>query len=206
MSTRVWLLRHAESEIPNIFHGAESDVGLSERGARQVQAAATILASYGANAVVSSGLRRALLTAEPIAAACGLPLRIEPELHERRVGILQGMPTRPPHPLWVETTQRWQNGETAYATQGAESFDDIRERIVPVWRRLTVESAEQSIIIVAHGVVIQVLLLSILPGYSPADWQRIGSTRNLGITELVFEADWRVIRRNEVPPQVAEIA
>ena len=75
-----------------------------------------------------------------------------------------------------------------------------------MWRRLTVESAEQSIIIVAHGVVIHVLLLSILPGYSPADWQRIGSTRNLGITELVFEVDWRVIRRNEVPPQVAKIA
>ena len=28
--TRVYLLRHAESAVPHVFHGAESDVGLSE--------------------------------------------------------------------------------------------------------------------------------------------------------------------------------
>src|SRR5437879_1069482 len=33
-TTRVWLLRHAETANPAVFHAAESDVGLSARGQR----------------------------------------------------------------------------------------------------------------------------------------------------------------------------
>ena len=40
MPTRVLLLRHAETATPHLFHGAESDVGLSERGRRQADAVA----------------------------------------------------------------------------------------------------------------------------------------------------------------------
>jgi len=135
-----------------------------------------------------------------------VPLRVEPELHERRVGILQGVPTKPPHPLWIETTRHWQAGDTAFATAGAESFDNIRMRVLPVWQRLTADFADRSLIMVAHGVVIQVLLLNVLSGHSPADWQRLGSMRNLGITELLGEGDsWRALRVNEVPAEVSAL-
>ena len=40
MTTRVFLLRHAESADPTVFHGYESDVDLSERGVRQAEAIA----------------------------------------------------------------------------------------------------------------------------------------------------------------------
>src|SRR5436309_841155 len=88
MPTRVYLLRHAETANPAVFHGAESDVGLSERGHRQAEAIARYFAALGPDVVVSSAMRRARDTAQPIAAACGLPLIVEPELHERRVGVL----------------------------------------------------------------------------------------------------------------------
>src|SRR4051794_5459463 len=90
MPTRVLLLRHAESSDPSVFHGAESDVGLSERGRRQADAVAGYLAARRPDAVVSSAMRRALDTAGPIARACGLGLLVEPALHERRVGALSG--------------------------------------------------------------------------------------------------------------------
>ena len=35
MSTHVFLLRHAETAAPTVFHGYESDVDLSERDVRQ---------------------------------------------------------------------------------------------------------------------------------------------------------------------------
>ncbi|MFL5340080.1 MAG: histidine phosphatase family protein [Gemmataceae bacterium] len=204
MPTRVWLLRHAESATPGVFHGAESDVGLSDRGARQVQAIARHFASCRADVVVCSAMRRARLTAKPIAEACGLPLVVEPDLHERRVGVLQGTPTRPPDARWVETERHWSAGRTDFATPGAESFNDIRDRIVPVWQRITAKYADQSLIMVVHGIVIRVLLLSMLPGYSPADWDRVGPNPNLGVTELVGESgSWTALRMNEVPATVA---
>ena len=204
MPTRVWLLRHAESALPTVFHGAESDIGLSERGRRQVAALARHFTDCAADAVVCSAMRRARLTAEPLAAACGAPLLLEPNLHERRVGVLQGMPTRPPDPRWLETERHWSAGRTDFATPGAESFDDIRERIMPVWRRITAEHAERSLVVVAHGIVIKVLLLSVLTRHSPADWQRFGPVHNLGVTELVGAAGvWQAERLNEVPESVA---
>lgn len=200
------MLRHAETAVPTVFHGAESDIGLSDRGRRRVAALAPVLAAHGPDAVFSSGMQRAILTATPIATACGRPLRIEPAIHERRVGILSGTPTVPEGPLWRETVLRWTAGELEFTTAGAESFADIQRRVIPAWDRLTTEHADRKLIVVAHGVVIRILLLSILPGWSPADWRKFPSVANLAVTELVGDGgDWRSARLCEMPNAIKDI-
>jgi broad specificity phosphatase PhoE len=202
MPTRVLLLRHAESADPRVFHGAESDVGLSERGRRQAEAVAPLLAALAPTAVVSSGMRRALDTAGPIARACGLPLRVEPALHERKVGALGGTPTQGGG-VWADTLCRWLAGQTGFAPDGAESYDAIGARVLPVWQRLTAELAGQTVVLVAHGVVCKVLLLELLPGYTVRDWHRLGPMLNVGLSDLLCEAPggpWQAVRLNEVPP------
>jgi broad specificity phosphatase PhoE len=198
MPTRVLLLRHAETADPTIFHGAESDVGLSERGRRQAEAVAAYLAGCRPDVLVSSAMRRAVDTAGAIARACGLAMHIEPALHERRVGALSGTPHATPDGPWPATLRRWIAGETGYAPAAAESFDDIRDRVVPVWHRLTAEHAGRTLVIVAHGIVCRVLLLSLLPGHGAADWQRIGPIHNVGVSELLRGADgaWQALRIN----------
>src|SRR5262249_51225625 len=125
MPDRVFLLRHAETADPLVFHGAESDVGLSARGRAQAEAVAPVLAAYRPGAVVSSAMRRALDTAGPIARACGLAVQVEPDLHERRVGELSGTPTAGRDGVWPDTLRRWMAGDTGFAPPGAESFDAI---------------------------------------------------------------------------------
>ncbi len=204
--TRVLLLRHAETAAPHLFHGAESDIGLSERGLRQAFAIAPVLAAEQPVAVISSAMRRAVLTAEPVAAACHLPLRQEPELHERRVGGLCGQPFSMTDGIWRDTLRRWMNGETHFAPDGAESFDDIRRRVLPIWQQLADDYRGQTYVVVAHGAVIKVLLLSLGVGYGPEDWQAFHSP-NLGINELIHSADqWRIARLQEVPKEVRETA
>src|SRR5512135_1648752 len=88
---RILLLRHAETAAPHLFHGAESDVALSARGREQAVAVAAALAARRPAAVYSSGLRRACETAEAIARACGLQVRVIGALHERRMGPLSGV-------------------------------------------------------------------------------------------------------------------
>jgi broad specificity phosphatase PhoE len=204
MPTRVLLLRHAESANPLVFHGAESDVGLSERGRRQAEAVAPLLAAFAPAVVVSSGMRRALDTAAPIARAAGLPLRVEPGLHERRVGALGGTPTQGGNGVWPDTLKRWLAGDTGFAPPGAESYDALRARLLPVWQRLTAELDGQTFAVVAHGVVCKVLLLELLPGHTVADWHRLGPIANVGIHELLRDgppgAPWYAVRLNDVPP------
>jgi probable phosphoglycerate mutase len=201
----VLLLRHAESADPTVFHGAESDVALSERGRRQAALIAPVLRALKPDAVVSSAMRRAVETATPIAELCGLPLRIERELHERRVGALSGTAYGGNEGVWPETLRRWVAGETGYAPEGAESFDAMRERVLPVWRRLVREWEGKTLVIVAHGIVCRVVLLTQLVGYGVADWHRLGPIRNLGVNELLWTgAAWEAVRLNEVPVGVVE--
>src|SRR5438552_16080696 len=96
----VWLVRHAETATPTLCHGAESDVGLGEHGHRQAQAAAQWFAALKPTVVVSSAMRRAVQTAAPVAAACGVPHLLEPFLHERQVGSLSGKQHEEGDAIW----------------------------------------------------------------------------------------------------------
>jgi broad specificity phosphatase PhoE len=204
--TRVLLMRHAETAIPGVFHGAESDVGLSDRGLRQARAIAPILAMRKPDAVVSSGMKRAINTAMGIAEACGVDLRIEPLLHERRVGMLSGLATSPENPLWAETVRHWMAGELHSTTERAESFEEMRARLLPVWERMTTEFSEKTVIVVAHGLVSKVLMLSLLPDWPVSAWQRFGPIPNLAISELVrLNGVWRAESRNVVPEIIASL-
>lgn len=206
MRTQIWLTRHAQTAVPHVFHGAESDVGLSELGQRQAAAAAQHFRELRPDAVASSGMLRARLTAAPIAAALGLEHHVEPDLHERRVGELSGTPHDDPAGPWPHTLRRWIEGETSYAPPGSESFDEIQARVVPAWERLAARYAGRTAVVVAHGIVCRVLLLTLVEGWSVEDWTRLGRIPNLGVTELVPAAGgWKVERLCEVPAVVAAL-
>jgi|SRR5579883_467545 len=202
----VWLVRHAETATPALFHGAESDVELGVHGHRQAAVAAEWFAEQKPTVVVSSAMKRALQTAAPIAAVCGVPHVVEPLLHERRVGSLSLRPRVEGDLIWEETLARWQAGETAYAPPGMESFDAIRDRTLPVFRRVVEANPSGRIVIVCHGVVCKVLLLSLLPGHTAADWMKIGVAKNLAVSELVFDAGiWAARQLLVVPPPVVAV-
>ena len=181
--TRVLLLRHAETSAPDRFHGAESDVGLGERGFRQAETVARALAAERPDALYCSAMRRARETAEAIGRASGLIAGIEPDLHERKMGPLSGTPREVGLVAYNAAKHRWAAGEVDYTHEGGESYAQIRERVVPVLRRLAETSADQTIVVVAHGVVIRVLLATLLEGYGPADFERF-AIDNAAVNDL----------------------
>jgi broad specificity phosphatase PhoE len=207
-STHFWLVRHAETATPHLLHGAESDVGLSERGERQATAAAEWFRVHSPTVVVSSAMHRAVRTAAPIAAACGVSHQVEPAFHERRVGALSKTPFSTTDGPWPETLRRWQAGETSFTTPGAESFDDLRTRLVPAVHRLVTTHAGGRVVLVAHGVVCKVLLLSLVPGLTAADWGRLGKVLNLSVAELTHSpaGDWSGTGLLTLPAPVAAIS
>jgi broad specificity phosphatase PhoE len=204
--TRVLLLRHAESADPTVFHGAESDIGLGERGRRQAEAIAQVLKREQPAAIVSSAMKRAVATARPIALACGLELQVEPALHERRVGILAGTSFSSSDGVWAETLRRWMADDTAYAPPGAESLDAIRARVLPAWERVIANHSRKSLVVVTHGVVIKVLLLTLLPNFTIRDWPTLGPIKNTAISELLHDCHgWQALRLNDLPAELHDI-
>lgn len=207
LPARVWLTRHAETATPTVFHGAESDVGLSELGRAQATAAAGWFRDRSPTAVVSSGMRRALDTAAPVAAACGVPHLIEPDLHERRVGDLCGASFSAVEGPWAETVRRWVAGDRGYTTPGAESFDEIAARVLAAWHRVSAAHPGGRVVVVVHGVVCKVLLLSLLSGWDSTGWVRLGRVANLSVSELFPDgAAWRADPLLLVPEPVAALS
>ena len=202
----VWLVRHAEAATPTLFHGAESDVELGAHGHRQVAAAVEWFVARRPTVVVSSAMKRAVQTAAPIAAGCGVPHLLEPLLHERRVGPLSGRSRAEGDAVWEETLARWLAGETNFAHPGMESFDEIRDRTLPAFRRVAEAHPGGRVVVVCHGVVCKVLLLSLLRGHTAADWVKIGLAKNLAVSELVPDADaWTARQLLIVPPPVVAV-
>lgn len=171
--TRVFLVRHGKTTEPGRFHGAESDVGLSARGLEQAKLLARHLAGLGLAAVHSSGLRRALDTAAPIAIACGLELATSDALRECRMGSLSGRRKDEAGAEYDGLIQRWTNGDLDFKLEGGESYRDVARRILEPFQDLSAHRTGGAIAVVTHGIVIRVLLTSLVEGLGPSDFQGI---------------------------------
>ena len=89
--TTIFLVRHGETidNARQIMQG-QTQGCLNERGREQARQAAQRLADEAFDAVVASDLRRAIRTAEIIAAPHGLPVSTTPLLRERDWGSFTG--------------------------------------------------------------------------------------------------------------------
>lgn len=144
--TRLLLIRHGESEWNAIGRWQGwADPPLSELGTRQAAVGAR---SVGAvDAIVSSDLQRAGMTAEIIAGEIGMgPVVVDAALRERDAGPWTGL-TR------TEIERDWPGwlGE-GKRPDGYEEDDSVLERVLPAL--LTLENAGDVVLVVTHGGVI----------------------------------------------------
>lgn len=186
--TRVLLLRHAETSAPDCFHGAESDVDLGARGHGQAATVAQALAPLRPAAIYSSAMLRARQTAAPIAEACHLDPHVVESLHERRMGPLSGQPKAEGWSTYEEAMTHWMAGNLAYTHEGGESFADIAARTVPAFQALAARHRGQTIVVVAHGVVIRVLLCSLLDELKLTDFANV-PIEFVGVNDLRWDGE-----------------
>jgi broad specificity phosphatase PhoE len=91
-ATEILLLRHGQSEgNEGGRFGGHGPTPLTALGRRQAEATAAALGREGLTAIYASDLVRAVQTAEPVVAACGIAMRTTPALRERSVGVFTGM-------------------------------------------------------------------------------------------------------------------
>jgi broad specificity phosphatase PhoE len=91
---RLVVVRHGETvdNAAGVWQGLK-DSELSPVGLAQAEKAAPAIAAYEPEVVVASDLARARVTAERVAEAVGMPLRLDPRLREIDVGEWQGVTT-----------------------------------------------------------------------------------------------------------------
>ena len=146
---QVLLIRHALPHRTAVGEG--SDPELAATGREQALRLPGALARFPISRLVSSPQRRAFQTAEPVAAAVGLPIDIDERLAEYDRGMSHYVP--------IEDWERMAAGQLPGAVDTAAFRERIRSALADI-----VATAEHrdTVAVFTHGGVINVLLHEVL--------------------------------------------
>jgi alpha-ribazole phosphatase len=181
---RLYLIRHAETE--EAFAGrcvGRLDPGLSQRGREQVAALAA--AAPPLSAVYASPLRRALETAEPVAAALGLAVEVRAELCECDFGLLEGLSFAEIEASWPEVHATWMDAPATVRFPRGEAFADVRERAAAFVEEARASPGDAAAVVTHAGVVRAVLVET--GGLEPAAAFAL-DVLHCGVTEVDLSA------------------
>lgn len=157
-STLILAVRHGETawNREGRLQG-HLNLPLNALGERQAERLGAALADQAIDAVYSSDLDRAAVTARHLAAPHGLEVRFDPRLRERAFGVHEGK-------LWTEIETespadalRWRRRDPAFEPPGGESLTTLYARCIAVVSELAAAHAGQTIAVVAHGGVLDCL-------------------------------------------------
>jgi probable phosphoglycerate mutase len=183
-ATRLIAVRHGETawNVDARLQG-HLDIPLNERGHEQARRAARSLAEDRPDIVVSSDLSRAHATAQAIASFIGCPLVLEPELRERSFGSFQGMTHVEVAERWPDQALRWKSRDPDFAPGGGESLNVFYARCVNATLRIAQQYAGRTVVVVAHGGVMDCLYRAATR--IPLDATRAWSLDNAAINRLL---------------------
>jgi len=146
-----WLARHGEAAWPRGAALGWADPPLSAVGQGQARALAERLARRPIAAVHSSDLRRALATAEAVAAPHRLTVEVTPDLRELGFGAWEG---RRLEDLWSERPEEareWEADIRRTPASFAESVPDLERRVAAFAAALLAVTADlREVVVVGH--------------------------------------------------------
>ena len=191
--TRLVLWRHGQTDhnVERRFQG-QADVPLNEVGLGQAQQAAALLAQLPVDVVVSSPLRRALVTSQTLAKRLALPVAIDDRLMEISVGSWEGLldsDVYAAHPDF----RRSPEGETAL---------EVGERVGAALREIADANPGKTVVVGCHGLAIRMGTANVL-GWDYPTTTRLASMFNCGWTTLTArpQGDWKLVTWNQVALQ-----
>lgn len=158
----ITLIRHGES----VWNGEQriqgnQDPPLSERGQLQADLLVRHLPPFvprEAAAVYSSPLRRAVETAERLAAALGARLVLESDLREIGLGGWEGLTVSEIRAAFPGQYERWRDDPAAAPAPGGEPLEEFGRRTAAALARMCKAHPRDPLVLVAHGGTIRSLL------------------------------------------------
>lgn len=187
-ATRIIAIRHGETawNVDTRMQG-HLDIPLNDTGLWQARQVAQALADEAIDAIYSSDLQRAWVTASAIAETTRAPLTADQGLRERSFGVLQGRTFAEIEAEDPDLAYRWRKRDPDFAPAEGESLIALRDRITRTTHQIAARHVGEQIVLVAHGGVLDVL-------YRAATRQDIQAPRtwhlgNAAINRLLWTPD-----------------
>ena len=164
MTARLLLVRHGQTEWnrEQRFRG-QAEVPLDETGRWQAQVTAQYIAArWPLTAVYCSPMGRARQTAEAIAEVQGLEVHPLDGLLDLNFGEWQGLPVAEVRARHPDILEAWFTAPHTVRFPGGEGLDEVRQRSTAALQSVASRHPDQTVALVAHTVVNQVLLCAVL--------------------------------------------
>jgi len=182
--SKLFLVRHGNTELNSAErYWGRSDVKLSAAGIRQAERLRDRLAVEKIDAVYSSNLERALVTAEIIASGHQLAVITCTELREVNFGQLEGLNFSEISRLYPEVAKLWAERSTKLKYPGGESLVKFNNRVSKFLSKLDKHTVGETILIVAHSGVLRTLVCQLLGIDPQRRWQIRLDLASLSILE-----------------------
>ena len=180
MSTRLLLARHGQTawNVQCRYMG-QLDIPLDSTGQHQAALLGRKLAGETLAAIYTSDLLRARETASAIVSYHNCPLINEPRLREMDFGAWQGMTYPEIQKTDKLNLEAWEADRLKNAPPGGETLCQFSSRIEAVYREIIQAHSEETVLMVAHGGLLKILVCLVL-GLPPGRyWQIQLSTASL---------------------------
>ena len=192
-TTRICFVRHGETDW-NIEQRLQEplDLLLIADGDAQAIAAGPHFSGLPPVALYCSDLLRARQTAQPIAQALHLPMILLPALRERNFGRCEGMTFEEIAASNADDARAIESRDPDYAAPGGgESRRQHEKRILDCIDQLVGNHPGQTIVVVTHGGVLDVIYRRVLG--LPSDAPRDYPIPNTGINWVAISGEQWVI-------------
>lgn len=161
--TRLIVLRHGETQWNRERRmQGQADVELNEMGREQARDAARALAGQALDAVYSSPLRRASVTAEIVAEPHGLPVALDERLGEIDVGTWSGRTADEVRELFPGQQELYFAGQDYRRSEEGESAAQVGDRAEAAARDIARAHPRGTVLVVSHGYLAQLLVSRLL--------------------------------------------
>jgi len=186
--TRLLLVRHG-STIWNEAHRIQGhfDAPLSAEGIWQAQRLAQALAGEALDAIHTSSLSRAQITAREIARLHQVPVISEPALRERCYGLWEGLTPEEIARDYPEEARLWRAGDYEFAPPGGESLKDVLSRLARFFNDLLQAKRGQSLLLVSHANALSLALCCLLQ--RPLEERHALLPANASVSEVQIAGD-----------------
>ena len=161
---KIYLIRHGEtnSNLGHKFQG-RIDMPLNGNGLQQARKMAKYMADKKIDAIYSSSMLRARMTAAELAMVKNLPYRNLDSLREISFGDWEGLEYSEISRRWPKEMDAFLNRPAEWVPPNGESFPEAEKRCVAAFEQIFDECGHgKNIAIVSHGGIVRLQLCMVL--------------------------------------------
>ena len=154
--TTIYLIRHCEAagNVGRRFQG-HIDADITENGRRQLELLAERFRELPLDAVYSSPLLRARLTAEAVNRHHGLPVMLDDRLMEINGGLWEGRPWAELPALFPQASADWQEAPWRFSAPEGEAMTAVYERMRRALTDIAAAHPGGTVAAASHGCAIR---------------------------------------------------